>query len=63
MCQHQSQFEYIDFSARSIIAYIILAILLKKQQNWNYPTLAIILAASLIPFGTFYIEKKYCKNV
>ncbi|MDG2433024.1 DUF3817 domain-containing protein [Flavobacterium sp.] len=45
------------------IAYIILAILLKKPQNWSWNTLAIILAASLIPFGTFYIEKKYCKHV
>jgi integral membrane protein len=45
------------------IAYIILALLLKKQQDWSYPTLGIILGASLIPFGTFYIEKKYCKNV
>jgi integral membrane protein len=42
------------------IAYIILALLLKKKQNWNYPTLGIILAASLVPFGTFYVEK-YCK--
>ena len=45
------------------IAYIVLALLLKKQQNWSYPTLGIIMGASLIPFGTFYIEKKYCKNV
>jgi integral membrane protein len=45
------------------IAYIILALLLKKKQNWDYPTLGIILAASLIPFGTFYVEKKYCKHV
>lgn len=45
------------------IAYIIIAILLKKTQKWDGKTLAIILAASLIPFGTFYIEKKYCKHV
>lgn len=41
------------------IGYIILAILLKKPQNWDSKTFAIILVASLIPFGTFYIEKKY----
>jgi integral membrane protein len=45
------------------IAYIVLAFLLKKAQGWSWPTLGIILAASLIPFGTFYIEKKYCKHV
>jgi integral membrane protein len=45
------------------IGYIVLAILLKKAQNWNYKTLAIILVASLVPFGTFYIEQKYLRNV
>lgn len=44
------------------IAYVILALLLTKKQNWNWKTLAIILAASLIPFGTFYIEKKYLQD-
>jgi integral membrane protein len=41
------------------ITYIILAILLKKSQNWDLKTFGIILIASLVPFGTFYIEKKY----
>jgi integral membrane protein len=33
---------------------------IEEKQNWNYPTLGIILAASLVPFGTFYVEKN-CK--
>ena len=41
------------------IGYVGLAILLKNAQNWDWKTFGIILAASLIPFGTFYIEKKY----
>ncbi|WP_366183448.1 DUF3817 domain-containing protein [Flavobacterium ovatum] len=41
------------------IGYIGLAILLKNAQNWDWKTFGIILAASLIPFGTFYIDKKY----
>lgn len=41
------------------IGYIGLAILLKNSQNWDFKTLGFILAASLIPFGTFYIDKKY----
>ncbi|EIA07626.1 DUF3817 domain-containing protein [Flavobacterium frigoris] len=45
------------------IAYVLLAILVKKSQKWSLKTLAIILAASLIPFGAFYVEKKYLKNV
>lgn len=44
------------------MAYVLLAILLKKQQNWNSRTLLFILGCSMIPFGTFYIEKKYLKN-
>ncbi|WP_016989347.1 DUF3817 domain-containing protein [Flavobacterium sp. ACAM 123] len=45
------------------IGYVILATLLKKHQNWDFKTFAIIQLASLIPFGTFYVEKKYCGNV
>ncbi len=41
------------------IAYIFLALLIKKSQNWSFKDLFIVLAGSLIPFGTFYIEKKY----
>jgi len=44
------------------IGYIILALLLMKPQKWDFKTLLIILGASLIPFGTFYIEKKYLRN-
>ncbi|MDA0176610.1 MULTISPECIES: DUF3817 domain-containing protein [Mesoflavibacter] len=41
------------------VAYIALAILLKPEQQWNKRTFLIILAASLIPFGTFYVDKKF----
>lgn len=44
------------------ITYVLLAILLKKAQHWNFKTFMIILVASLLPFATFYIEKKYLKN-
>lgn len=44
------------------IAYILLAILLKRSQKWSLPVFGLILVASLIPFGTFYIEQKYLKN-
>ena len=43
------------------VAYIALAVLLKQTFKWNTKTFGIILLASLIPFGTFYIEKKYLK--
>ena len=44
------------------IGYIILAIMLKYELEWKTKTFAIILAASVIPFGTFYIDKKYLRK-
>ena len=44
------------------IGYVALAIVLKKSQNWSIISLGIILLASLLPFATFFIEKKYLKN-
>jgi len=45
------------------IGYVVLAILLKKSQKWDFKNFSIILIASLIPLGTFYVDKKYLKNV
>jgi integral membrane protein len=45
------------------IAYVLLAVLLKKSQEWDFKVLLIVLAASLLPFATFFVEKKYLKNV
>lgn len=44
------------------IGYVLLAFLLRKPENWDLKTFAIIQIASLIPFGTFYIEKKYLES-
>jgi integral membrane protein len=44
------------------IAYVILAIVLKYQLEWKSKTFVAVLAASIIPFGTFYIDKKYFRN-
>ena len=41
------------------ILYIVLAFLLRKKENWNFIEFAIILFASLLPFGTFFIDRKY----
>ena len=41
------------------MAYIFLAIVIRSQKNWNTKTTAIVLLASVIPFGTFYVDKKY----
>ncbi len=44
------------------IGYIILAIMLKYELEWKSKTFWMLLAASVIPFGTFYIDRKYLKN-
>lgn len=41
--------------------YIVLAIVIQKQMNWNNNTLGIVLICSIIPFGTFYVDKKYLR--
>lgn len=43
------------------IAYIIMAIMLKFEENWSFKKFGVIAIASIIPFGTFYIEKKYLR--
>jgi integral membrane protein len=44
------------------IGYVILAIVLKYELEWKSKTFFTVLVASIIPFGTFYIDKKYLKN-
>ena len=41
--------------------YVVMAIVIKKEMNWNSKTLGLILVASIIPFGTFYVDKKYLR--
>ncbi|WP_309641740.1 DUF3817 domain-containing protein [Flavobacterium sp.] len=44
------------------IAYIALAIMSKVEEKWEIKKFAIICVASIIPFGTFYVEKKYLRH-
>ena len=44
------------------ISYVILAFVIWKNQKWTIKEFLIVQVASLLPFGTFYIEKKYLKN-
>ena len=41
--------------------YVVIAFLIKKEMNWDNKTLGIVLLASILPFGTFYIDKKYLR--
>lgn len=44
------------------IAYIVLAFTLRRDYNWDNKSFKSILLASIIPFGTFYIDRKYLKK-
>lgn len=44
------------------MAYVVIAILIAGELKWNKKTLGIVLLASIIPFGTFYIDNKYLKT-
>ena len=43
-------------------AYIVIATILKFTEKWNILKYIEICIASIPPFGTFYIEKKYLKD-
>ena len=44
------------------LVYVVFAIVLKSELKWNTKTFLLVLGASLIPFGTFYIDKKYLRD-
>jgi len=39
------------------VAYIIIAIMLKFELNWNGKTFGIVCLLSILPFGTFFVGK------
>lgn len=41
------------------IAYVVMVFMVKDTFKWSLKTTLIALLASIIPFGTFYIEKKF----
>ena len=43
------------------VAYIALAYLLKSDLKWSTKDFGVVLLASIIPFGTFYVDKKYLR--
>lgn len=43
------------------IAYIFFSIAGKFKYKWGYKDFFIISSASLIPFGTFYVDRTYIK--
>ncbi|MEZ4802595.1 MAG: DUF3817 domain-containing protein [Gelidibacter sp.] len=44
------------------IAYLILAIIIGSNLKWTNKMLFQVLLASIIPFGTFFIDRRYFKT-
>ena len=44
------------------ILYLALAFLIKDEYQWSRRDMLIVCLASVIPFGTFYVDKKYLKD-
>ena len=44
------------------VAYIIFSVIGKNKFKWSYKEFFIVSTASLIPFGTFYVDKKYLRK-
>jgi integral membrane protein len=44
------------------MSYVTIAFIIWKNQKWTIIEFLIVQLGSLIPFGTFYVEKKYLRN-
>lgn len=44
------------------MAYIVLAVIIGAKLKWDKKIMRSVLLASIIPFGTFYIDYKYLKQ-
>lgn len=44
------------------IAFCLLVVLCHNKYKWNFKKTAILLISSVVPFGTFYTEKKYLQD-
>lgn len=45
------------------MTYVALALLIKNDLSWKSKQFGEVLLASIIPFGTFYIDRKYLKPI
>ncbi len=44
------------------VAYVILALIIRSKMKWGVRSTFIVLIASLLPFGTFYVNNHYFKE-
>lgn len=44
------------------LLYVFLVFVIYQDMKWSTKAIIIILLASIIPFGTFYVDNKYIKR-
>lgn len=44
------------------IAYVVFAVVVCLEKKWDLKRFVVLFVASLLPFGTFYIDKKYLRK-
>jgi len=44
------------------VAYVAWAIWIYLELKWSLQRLALVILASIVPFGTFYVENKYLNS-
>ncbi|MCK5441389.1 MAG: DUF3817 domain-containing protein [Maribacter sp.] len=44
------------------VLYMALAVMLTWERKWGAKRFMILFAAALLPFGTFYVDKRYLKS-
>lgn len=44
------------------IAFVVLAAVYCYERKWSIKRFIILFIASLLPFGTFYVDQKYLKD-
>ena len=42
--------------------YVVLAFMIRSDFKWDSRQFSVVLIASVIPFGTFYVDRKYLKK-
>lgn len=43
------------------VAYGVMALMFTRHQEWTTRQLGMVLLCSILPFGTFYADKKYLR--
>ncbi|MCL6275343.1 DUF3817 domain-containing protein [Muricauda sp. 2012CJ35-5] len=55
--------QYVGYAHGGLfILYMVLALVICWEKKWGIKRFIILFVASLLPFGTFYADKKYLKG-